>query len=482
MSFMALWCRAVRTVNSAATFHRREILHPLVLRRLLAQLLQQAWRGIGKRGDRAGAPRPPTASMREAFEALLRSENYEAAYALAEEALARDAESYEARLLLGRALQKLHEPARALECFELASRVRPDDAELYDFRGSMYQELGRLREAMADYERALSLRPDFPLASFHRAMAQLLAGDFERGWDGYELRRLGAPPEAWRSGLPRWDGTSLAGRSLFVAREQGLGDEIMFASILPQLIGQARHCVVECDPRLLATFTRSFPAATVVGTPPGGGQPRGVDPARIDAVIESGSLPRLLRRKAADFPRHEGYLRADPQQVGRWRERLEALGPGLKVGISWAGGVRMTRRALRSMALDQLLPVLRSPGARFVSLQYTAEARTDIAALEARHGMRIEHWSEAIDDYDQTAALVCALDLVVSVCTALVHLGGALGRPVWVMAPYSPEWRYGFSGESMPWYPSVRLFRQPAYGEWGPVIADVARELAARAG
>ena len=149
---MALWCRAVRTVNRAAPFHRRKIFHSLVLRRLLAQLLQQAWRGIGKRGDRPDAPRLPPASMREAFEALLRSENYEAAYALAEKALARDAESYEARLLLGRSLQKLHEPERALECFELARRVRPDDAELYDFRGSMYQELGRLREAMADYE------------------------------------------------------------------------------------------------------------------------------------------------------------------------------------------------------------------------------------------------------------------------------------------------------------------------------------------
>jgi tetratricopeptide (TPR) repeat protein len=452
-----------------------------VLRRLLAQLLQQAWRGTGKHGDRPSAARPP-ASMREAFEAMLRVENYEAAYALAEEALARDAASYEGRLLLGRALQKLHDPARALECFELARRVRPDDAELYDFRGSMYQELGRLGEAVADYDRALALRPDFPLASFHRAMAQLLTGDFERGWDGYELRRLGAPPEAWRSSLPRWDGSSLAGRSLFVAREQGLGDEIMFASMLPQLIGQARHCVVECDPRLLATFARSFPAATIVATPPGGGQPRGVDPAQIDAVIEAGSLPRLLRRKAEDFPRHAGYLRADPQQVGRWRQRLQALGPGLKVGLSWAGGVRMTRRALRSMALDQLLPVLRLPGAHFVSLQYTAGAQADVEALHARRGIRIEHWPEAIDDYDQTAALVCALDLVVSVCTSLVHLGGALGRPVWVMAPYSPEWRYGFSGESMLWYPSVRLYRQPAYGEWEPVIAGIARDLAARAG
>jgi len=472
---VALWCRAVRAVNSASPFRRGEDLHP-VLGQFLVQLLRQAWRSTGRHGASAVAGEGPD-SLRASFEDLLRAEDYEGAHALARDALARDAASYEARLLLGRALQKLHQPEQALENFELARRMRADDAELYDFRGSLYQELGRLQDAFADYGRALSLRPDFPLASFHRAMAQLLAGDFEHGWEGYELRRLGAAPEPWRGGLPHWDGSPLGGRSLFIAREQGLGDEIMFASLLPQVLGQARHCIVECDPRLRAIFARSFPAATIVGTPPGGGQPRGVEPARIDAVIEAGSLPRLMRRHAADFPRHEGYLRADPQHVEHWRRRLEALGPGLKIGISWTGGVRMTRRALRSISLAQLLPVFRVPGARFVSLQYTADARAATDALRASHGAEITHWQEAIDDYDQTAALVCALDLVVSVCTAVVHLGGALGRPVWVLAPVSPEWRYGFAGDSMPWYPSVRLFRQSAYGQWEPVVARVAREL-----
>jgi len=123
------------------------------------------------------------------------------------------------------------------------------------------------------------------------------------------------------------------------------------------------------------------------------------------------------------------------------------------------------------------LPVLTTPEARFISLQYIPEAAAEIAEAEKKHPVRIEHWADAIEDYEETAALVLALDVVISVCTSIVHLSGSLGQRVWVMAPYSPEWRYGFSGESMPWYPSVRMFRQPAFGEWDPVISSVAVEL-----
>ena len=443
-----------------------------MLIKFLAQLFQTSGARQPSRAD--------AATLRERFEALLQADDCEAALALAERAAARDPASYEAQLLLGRAHQKLHAPEPALACFEAARRMRDDDAELYDFRGALYQELGRLPEAFADYERALALRPDFPLAAFHLAMARLLSGDFARGWEGYELRRLIADPIPGTAGLARWEGEPLAGRTLFLAREQGVGDEFMYASMLPQLIAQAGHCLIECDPRVEALLQRSFPSATLFASPPGGGLPPAIVP-RPDLVTEAGSVARFLRRGAGDFPRHEGYLRADPAQVARWRERLTGLGPGLKVALSWTGGVRKTRRTLRSIPLDALLPVLRVPGVRFVSLQYTPEARAELDVLEARHGIRVEHWPEVIKDLDQTAALLCALDLTVSVCTSLVHLCGALGRPVWVMTPLGPEWRYGVAGDSMPWYPSVRLFRQAEYRRWEPVVAAVAAALQARA-
>ena len=148
-------------------------------------------------------------------------------------------------------------------------------------------------------------------------------------------------------------------------------------------------------------------------------------------------MPRFIRRGLDDFPRHQGYLKADPERIASWRERLDQMGSGLKVGIAWAGGVRKTRRALRSIPLERWRPVLQTPAVHFASLQYTADAGATVAALREQHGVRVEHWNEAISDYEETAALVCALDLVISVCTAVIHLGGALGRPVRVHRRYN---------------------------------------------
>jgi hypothetical protein len=220
----------------------------------------------------------------------------------------------------------------------------------------------------------------------------------------------------------------------------------------------------------------------VCASTPDGALPREAAACGIDVAIPAGRVPRFLRRGHGDFPRHQGYLKADPERVARWRERLDRIGPGLKVGIAWAGGVRKTRRALRSIPLEEWRPILETPGVRFASLQYTADAGATVSALREQQRMRVEHWDEAISDYEETAALVCALDLVISVCTAVIHLGGALGRRVWVLAPFSPEWRYGFTGDTMPWYPSVRIFRQPAFGEWDPVISAAAAELRRLAG
>lgn len=421
-------------------------------------------------------------ALRNLVVALIGADRCEEALAVAAKAAARDPASYEAQFIHGLALQKLHAATQALACYDSALALRRDDPELHDNRGSALLELGRLEEALASHERALALRPDFTLAAFHRALLYLLRKDYARGWEHYELRQLDRDYPRRTSAYPVWDGASLAGRVILLYREQGLGDEIMFASCVPQVIEMAEHCIIECEPRLLGLFRRSFPAATVYEAAPDGGLPRAVTRRKVDVAIPAGSVPRFLRRDLAAFPRHDGYLKADPLRVARWRERLSGWGPGLKVGVAWTGGVRKTRRGLRSIPIEQWLPILETPGACFVSLQHTGDAGATVAALRDRHGIRFEHWPDAVDDYDETAALVCALDLVVSVCTAVIHLGGALGRPVWVMAPYSPEWRYGFTGETMPWYPSVKVMRQPAFGAWGPVIAATAAGLRQVAG
>ncbi|MGZ8153895.1 MAG: tetratricopeptide repeat protein [Burkholderiales bacterium] len=408
---------------------------------------------------------------------LIELDRRQEALAAAEEAALRQPSNREVLLALGFAYQKGHRPHDALRCYQQALAMGEPDAELLNNYGIVLQDLGRPQEALESYDRALARDPQHILARFHRALAQLLIGNYAAGWPDYEARLVSAqaPRGATR---PRWQGGDAARMTLLAYGEQGLGDEIMFASCLPDLIRCAGHVVVECSPRLHGLFARAFPAATVraAGSPAGPETPRDL---QIDAEVPTGSLPLYFRGSRSAFPRHGGYLHADPKRVAVWRDKLDALGPAMKIGLSWRGGTYATRSPLRSIDLDRLLPLLKLPNVHFVSLQYTAEALSEIQALEAEHAIQVTHWPEAIADYEETAALVSALDLTITVCTAIVHLAGALGRPVWVAAPRSPEWRYGFSGEEMPWYPSARVLRQDAHGEWDGVVGELARRLRA---
>jgi tetratricopeptide (TPR) repeat protein len=403
---------------------------------------------------------------------------HEAAIAVLEDALKAHAAAGELHAALGLAHQKMHRPQMALQCYEEARSLGHSDAEFFNNLGCVLQELGRLPEAFSCYEHAIALQPEFPLARFHRALARLLTGDYAHGWPEYETRLISEDNPRRPDSFARWMGEPLAGRTILVWSEQGLGDEIMFASCLPQVVDAARQCIVECSPKLEALFRRSFTGARVYATGPDRSIPEAIKAQAIDCEAPIGSLPLYLRRFAEEFPQHAGYLKADPERVAKWRERLSSLGCRLNVGVSWQGGTHLTRSPLRSIPLSQWLPIMGAEDTCFISLQY-GDAAAALDEFASQHGKRIAHWQEAIDDYDETAALVSALDLVISVQTAVVHLTGALGRPAWVMVPYCPEWRYGFAGDSMRWYPSVRVFRQPSFGEWEPVIAAVGREVRA---
>jgi len=381
------------------------------------------------------------------------------------------------------ALGRLHmrgsfDAVPAVAALERAVALGQHDADTYAALGVGLQEVGRLEDALSAYDRARSIDPHHVGARFHRAVALLTLGRFAEGWPDYELRLQSEDRPQRRFPFPRWNGESLSGQTILVHAEQGIGDEILFASCLPEIVARAKHCVIDCAPKLAAVFRRSFPTATVHG----GNQGDPVDWASslgIDVQIPAGSVPLHLRPDTRSFPVHRGYLRADPEKVARWRERLAALGPGRTVGVSWRGGTLRTRAERRTLSLSDLAPILRETGIRFVSLQYGPGAQSEIEGFASETGIRVHHWPEAIDDYDETAALSAALDGIVSVCTAIVHLGGALGRPVWVMTPRVPEWRYGAYGDRIAWYSSVRLLRQSEAGKWSPVVDAIHRELIA---
>ena len=191
-----------------------------------------------------------------------------------------------------------------------------------------------------------------------------------------------------------------------------------------------------------------------------------------------GSLPLIFRHEALDFPVHKGYLKPDPDKSNYWVEELAKLGSGLKVGIAWRGGVPRTRQSMRSIPLAQWSPLLQCQGVQFVSLQH-GRCDDEIANVVHSEKVEITHWQHAIDDCYELAALIDGLDLVVTVCGTVVHLAGAVGQAAWVFVPACPEWRYGETVDTMPWYPSVRLFRQELLGDWGTMIANVRRELSA---
>lgn len=399
---------------------------------------------------------------------------------IAERAILDNGESFETLHLLASARYGSTDMQGAVGACRKALTYRADRPDIHVTLGSALFAMGKTEEAVAAYQRALAVDPKYPDAQFHMGLIYLMRGDYRAGWQGFEQRFHRAKNKIMRPCLPPWDGSSLQGRTLLVMREQGLGDEIMFSSCYQQVVNAARHCVIECDPRLQQLFTRSFPGAvfypladlhTTAQTDPG---------VTIDARIYAGSLPYHLRGSASDFPVHQGYLKPDPERVAHWRTQLSALGAGLKVGISWRGGTVFTHRERRTLSLPALLPVLSVPGVRWVNLQY-GKRGDEISELKSNCGIDIVDWPEAIDgNYDETAALVSALDLVISVCTSVVHLTGALGKSVWVMTALVPEWRYGLGISSMPWYLSARLFRQTAQGVWDPVISSIEQALQQR--
>ncbi len=362
---------------------------------------------------------------------------------------------------------------------ETALRLDGADVEVLCNYCELLSQQGRTDEIIAICNELLRAQPDLHEVRLNLALALLRKGRFGAGWPDYEARkrtRSNYLPRPYS--LPEWQGQPLAGRTLLVYAEQGLGDEIMFASCLPQVLAQAGRCILECSPRLAPLFARSFPQAVVHGAAQSTQDPAWLQTqGEIDFQVAAGSLPGWLRRRREDFPAHAGYLHADPQRVEFWRARLRSAGHPLKVGLAWRGGTPSTRRGPRSFALTQLAPILNTPGIRFVSLQHDATNEEITGASGAEAGL--EHWPWVVADIDETAALVSALDLVITVCSVTVHLAGALGRRAWVMVPAVAEWRYLESGETMPWYPEIRMFRQPRPGDWPPVIAEIAGRLAA---
>jgi Flp pilus assembly protein TadD len=361
---------------------------------------------------------------------------------------------------------------------ERALQLDPNSKDALCNYTMVLSHFGDYDRAMALCDRLLSETSDMHEARLNRALLLLQLGRFERAWEDYEARKFARCSFSPRSfPCPEWRGEDLGGKTILVYGEQGLGDEIMFASCFDDISKRAGRCVIECEPRLESLFRRSFPRAVVYAGRQVAATPEWwSNQIQFDFHVPAGSLPRHFRTDRSAFPKHNGYLVPASARVAHWRERLAALGPGLKVGISWRGGKRSTRRDLRSIDLAAWHPLWQCQGARFVNLQY-GDTAAECEQFVRDNAVELHTWREAIDNLDETAALIAGLDLVISVCTAVIHLTGAIGRPLWVLVPTCPEWRYLAAGRTMPWYPSARLIRQQVAGDWREVLSEVAQRL-----
>ncbi len=373
----------------------------------------------------------------------------------------------EAHTNRGRALHELRQSVAAVASFDQAIALSPNLVEALANRGGVLMELGQMDGAMASLDRAVAVAPDYALGHWNRALALLLLGDFDRGWPEYEWR--------WRNealGLPRrqfdrplWLGREpLSGKTILLHAEQGLGDTIQFCRYAKRVADLGARVVLQA-PGPLVRLLKTLPGVTAVFA-------EGSVLPDFDFHCPLLSLPLAFKTQIRSIPSAAGYLHADPASVARWRQTLgQRTRP--RIGLIWSGRAEHQNDHNRSIALATLLSHLPG-GFDYVSLQKEVR-EADRAALSSRADLR--HFGVALSDLTDTAALCSLMDIVLSVDTSVAHLSGALGRPTWILLPFSPDWRWLLDREDSPWYPTVKLYRQRRIGDWNEVLDRVAADL-----
>jgi tetratricopeptide (TPR) repeat protein len=385
-----------------------------------------------------------------------------------ERALALDPKYAEAHNNLGVVYRNLGRLEEAAACHERALALKPEYAEAENNLGNVRRNQGRLAEARACYERALALKADLVDAAWNSSLVDLLEGNFERGWRQYEVRRQRKRNAPRVFDAPLWRGEALEGARILLHAEQGLGDTLQYLRYVPLVKARGGRVLLDVQGQLkrLALEAPGVEAVTATGEALG-------DFAWQCPLM---SLPLAFATVMDTIPAQVPYLKV-PEEAGRAAAGRAWGAGGLRVGVVWSGNPKYSDDRARSVPLTMMAPLFALQGVQWFSLQMGAAAEQLGGAQTGVTDLR-----PAIGDMADTAALLERLDLVITVDTAVAHLAGALGRPVWVLLPFAPDWRWLLEREDSPWYPTMRLFRQPLPGDWAAVLERVRAELARRAG
>ena len=323
--------------------------------------------------------------------------------------------------------------------------------------------------ALAAYAQAIQLMPDLAEAHWNYSLLLLRLGDYERGWNEYEWRKKVrgdfAPPQNFSQ--PLWDGTDLHGKTILIHAEQAFGDTFQFARYIPMVAQRGGRAVLQVPPELIRVLKSLQGVQVIVAADK--------PPPEFDVHCPLMSLPRLFATRTNSIPSDTPYLYPEPELVEQWARRIEPFHGRLKVGLVWAGRQVHMNDGNRSVQLAQLAPLCRAP-CLFFSLQ-----KGSPAAEAAPAGMNLIDWTSDLHDFADTAAFIANLDLIITVDTAVAHLAGALGKPVWVLLMFVPDWRWMMDRDDSPWYPTMHLFRQPDAGDWAGAIDELANALKAKA-
>lgn len=356
----------------------------------------------------------------------------------------------------------------AAACYRDALHRRPRDFRIYGNLGLALLNQDRPEDAIALYEKALVLAPEHPQITTSLGIAQLLTGNLAEGWRNYEARWQAGPATDEGAMPPRWQGESLAGRSILLQCEQGFGDSLQFCRYVPLVAARADRVAFEV-PAGLARLMGSLSGDVEIVI-------RGRDLPQTDLRAGLLSLPRLTGAGATTLetiPSDVPYLAPQPRLAARWRRRIETA-EGVRIGIAWAGNPNRQDDRMRSCPVVLLSGMPELPGISWFNLQKDMPEDAGESRAFAR---RLIDLAADFSDFADTAAAIQALDLVITVDTAVAHLAGALGKPVWTMLGYAADWRYLRDRQDCPWYPSMRLYRQPQPGDWAATIARIEADL-----
>ncbi len=378
---------------------------------------------------------------------------------------------HEGHYNLGSTLKDMDQAPEAASCLREAVLLQPEHAESWNNLALVHKNAAEWEKAIACFGESIRLKSDLAAAYWNRSFVHLLHGRFREGWQDYEWRfRL---PNwrriyPYRPRQPRWDGATDPSLTILVHDEQGLGDTLQFVRYLPEVKRRCGRVILETRRELIPLLAGNLAVDEIVARPDDEQAP---GPA-ADRYVPLMSLPHLFGTTADTVPAEVPYIRPDPRRSSAWAERME--GPGLKVGLVWAGRPEHQNDRNRSFRLDTFLPLARIPGVRLYSLQKgTAESQIADSALRDA----IVPLGPELHDFSDTAAALSHLDLLVSVDTSVAHLAGAMARPVWVLLPNIPDWRWMLELDRSPWYPTMRLFRRRANRDWNAVVDSIRMEI-----